>query len=234
MRDDPLSMTALRYAARDLPPVENAAFEVRLATDKSAQDALAEAVRLSAAALGRPVPGPMPGLRGLIADRLHPVTSAVATLFCRRAYHGHPAAWAGLGAIAASAAVTAGVWLGIPEPPGRPEFAAVACPTPVEAPPTVPVVTVVAPPAAPVDTEAAPLPTASAPLPMPMTPAPYSAIVPNPNDEKNPMTSAAGPDPMTGSADAPPAARPKTIPDPEPALLNPDDTFSRNEAVTGS
>src|SRR6516225_2686968 len=125
MRDDPLSVTALRYAARDLPPAETAAFEVRLASDQTARDALAEAVRLSAAALGRPAPTPMPGIRGLIADRVTPAASALAGLFRRRAYRGHPMTWAGLGAVAAAAAVTVGVRLA--DPPAPSDFA-VVCP----------------------------------------------------------------------------------------------------------
>src|SRR5262245_8485483 len=129
MCDDPLSITALRYAARDLPPVETAAFEVRLAADQDAREALAEAVRLSAAALGRPVPAPLAGIRGVIADRLTPAATAVAGLFRRRAYRGHPMTWAGLGAAAAAAAVSVGVWFADPPASARPELA-VACPPP--------------------------------------------------------------------------------------------------------
>ena len=74
-RPDPsvLEATALRYAARDLSPAQCEAFEARLAGDQSARDALAEAVRLSAAALGRGSPPPDRGLRSLIRERIQGV-----------------------------------------------------------------------------------------------------------------------------------------------------------------
>ncbi|MBX9580133.1 MAG: hypothetical protein K2X87_07470, partial [Gemmataceae bacterium] len=52
---DPLALEALalRYAAGRLSPAAAAAFEARLETDQAARDALAEAVQLSAAALGQ-------------------------------------------------------------------------------------------------------------------------------------------------------------------------------------
>jgi ferric-dicitrate binding protein FerR (iron transport regulator) len=58
MPEPTLQATALRYAAGDLTQAESAAFETRLTTDQDARDALAEAVRLSAAALGQELPLP--------------------------------------------------------------------------------------------------------------------------------------------------------------------------------
>lgn len=68
MPDPTLQAVALRYAANDLPPDEAATFEARLATDETAQDALSEAVRLSARALGQEPPAP----RRPFADRPRP------------------------------------------------------------------------------------------------------------------------------------------------------------------
>ncbi|MDB5306539.1 MAG: hypothetical protein JWO38_741 [Gemmataceae bacterium] len=106
-----LEATALRYAARDLPPAEAEAFETRLADDQSARDALAEAVRLSAAALGREPPAPDRSFRALIRDRLRPVRAWCPGWLARRAYRGHPVAWAGLGAGVAAASTLVGLVL---------------------------------------------------------------------------------------------------------------------------
>ena len=89
-----LEATALRYAARTLTPPETSAFEARLAGDQQARDALAEAVRLSAAAMKQVAPAPSSRLRSIIRARL--------------ARRGHPIAWIGLGAgIVAAAALFA-------------------------------------------------------------------------------------------------------------------------------
>ncbi len=108
--DAELSVTALRYAAGAMPPAEAEAFEARLADDQSARDALAEAVRLSAAASGAPAPTPDPLVRRAVAERLHPTW--LSRLFPRRPYRGHPAVWAVLGggvAAAVAVAITVGV-----------------------------------------------------------------------------------------------------------------------------
>ena len=97
MRDTPpdLAVLALRYAAGDLPPDQMTAFEERLADDQSARDALSEAIRLSASAVGQPVPAPSPGVRAGVRDRLFPTW--LTRLFPRKSYRGHPVTWAGLG-----------------------------------------------------------------------------------------------------------------------------------------
>jgi hypothetical protein len=110
--DAELSLTALRYAAGDMPPADAEAFEARLGTDQAAREALAEAVRLSAAASGAPVPTPDPLVRLAAAERLHPTW--LSRLFPRRPYRGHPALWAGLGG-GIAAAVAVGV--AVAEPP---------------------------------------------------------------------------------------------------------------------
>jgi hypothetical protein len=117
MRDPTLQATALRYAAGDLPPSESEAFELLLATDEAAQDALAEAVRLSAAAIGQAAPAPTPSFRDRVRARV-------------RASRGSPLAWAACGATAVAVATIVGLQLSHTEPGKSPELQA----TPVAAP----------------------------------------------------------------------------------------------------
>jgi hypothetical protein len=100
MPDPTLQGTALRYAAGDLTPADAAAFEARLAEDQDARDALAEAVRLSAAAIGQTPPAPHPSFRAAIRARLD-----------LRGSRGHPFVWVGLGAAAAAACTLIGLTL---------------------------------------------------------------------------------------------------------------------------
>ncbi|MCI0701908.1 MAG: hypothetical protein L0241_12575 [Planctomycetia bacterium] len=104
MPDPTLQGTALRYAAGDLPPPEATHFEARLATDQEARDALAEAVRLSAAAIGQQPPAPHPSFRERIRARL-------------RGSRGHPLVWVGLGAVAVAACTLVGLSLADRPPP---------------------------------------------------------------------------------------------------------------------
>src|SRR5438105_15564753 len=108
---DPLALQALalRYAAADLPPADAAAFEARLATDQAAREALAEAVRLSAAALGRAPPTPDRTFRDMIRERLS--GRWLPRWLSRRAYRGHPLAWAALGAAVVGVTAVATVHL---------------------------------------------------------------------------------------------------------------------------
>src|SRR4051812_37911169 len=92
MPDPTLQATALRYAAGDLDPEEIAAFEALLGEDQDARDALAEAVRLSAAALGQKSPAPHPSFRAVTRARLELL-----------GYRGRPVAWASLGAAVVAA-----------------------------------------------------------------------------------------------------------------------------------
>jgi hypothetical protein len=87
MPEPTLQTTALRYAAGDLSPDEATAFESRLAEDQDARDALAEAVRLSAQAIGQKSPTPHPSFRAAIRERLN-----------FHSNYGHPFMWAGGGA----------------------------------------------------------------------------------------------------------------------------------------
>src|SRR5262245_22671866 len=108
MPEPTLQTTALRYAAGDLPPEEVTAFEARLAVDQEARDALAEAVRLSAQAIGQKPPAPHPSSRAAIRERLRVTRSG-------------PLAWIGLGAAAVAACTIIGLSLaGTVEPDTAP------------------------------------------------------------------------------------------------------------------
>lgn len=126
--DPTLQTTALRYAAGDLTPAEAASFEARLGDDQHARDALSEAVRLSAAALGQEPPAPDRSFRAAIRERL---IGWCPDWLARRAYRGHPLVWASAGAVAVAACAIAGLSLADrePNPP--------AVPAPVVAAPAV-------------------------------------------------------------------------------------------------
>lgn len=100
MPDPTLQTTALRYAAGDLSAEETTAFEARLAEDQDARDALAEAVRLSAQAIGQKAPAPHPSFRAAIRARLN-----------SGGHRGHPLTWASLGAAAVAACTFIGLSL---------------------------------------------------------------------------------------------------------------------------
>jgi hypothetical protein len=108
-----LQTLALRYAARDLNNNETEAFENRLASEQVARDALSEAVRLSAAALGQSPPAPHSSFRAVIRERL---LSWSPGWLARRAYRGHPLAWIGVGASALAACLVIGLSLTEAEP----------------------------------------------------------------------------------------------------------------------
>jgi hypothetical protein len=101
-----LQTTALRYAAGDLSRTEAEAFELRLAEDQEARDALSEAVRLSAAALGQEPPAPDSTFRASIRERL---TSWCSMCLRRRAYKGHPLMWVGVGGFAVALSAVVGL-----------------------------------------------------------------------------------------------------------------------------
>ena len=130
-----LQATALRYAADDLTPAEAVAFETRLGHDQDARDALSEAVRLCAAALGQPPPTPHRSFRVAIRERLRGWSPA---WLARRAYRGHPLSWVALGAIAVTICTVIGLSLadrGAIQPTAPPAPVALA-PAPRQAEPT--------------------------------------------------------------------------------------------------
>jgi hypothetical protein len=132
MRNDMLSLTALKYAAGDMGSVDEAAFELKLAEDQEAREALSEAVRLSAAAVGQPMT-PDPLFREAVIEQAKPSNSLIGRLFARRPYRGHPLTWTATGATMTATAVMA-IWSGTPAP--QP-----ACPVTTSMPDQVVVVT---------------------------------------------------------------------------------------------
>jgi hypothetical protein len=116
MHNDSLSLMALKYAAGDLRPADVAAFELKLTDDPAARDALEQAIRLSAAAIGQPEFLPDPLFRSAITEQLRSAPSMTSRFFARRPYRGHPLAWTMAGA-GASAATALGLWFGSPTPP---------------------------------------------------------------------------------------------------------------------
>jgi hypothetical protein len=114
MPEPTLQAAALRYAAGDLTSAESEAFEILLRDNQDARDALAEAVRLSAAALGQEPPGPDRSFRAAIRERLIGYCPAWLR---RRAYRGHPATWTALGAATVAASTIIGLSLAAPEAP---------------------------------------------------------------------------------------------------------------------
>ncbi|MFO0822865.1 MAG: hypothetical protein U0792_07060 [Gemmataceae bacterium] len=122
-----LQTTALRYAAGDLNPNESAEFELLLADDQAARDALSEAVRLSAAALGQAPPTPHHTFRAAIRDRL----SGWCPSWLRRgAYRGHPLVWSSLGAAVVFACTIVGLSFDTEPEPAAKTPVAVSTPAP--------------------------------------------------------------------------------------------------------
>lgn len=113
--DATLRDQALRYAAGELSPIEAAAFEARLAGDPAAREAVAEAVRLSAAVLHCPPPAPDASFRAAACERLlHPRRPRWLS---RRAYPGHPLLWVTLGAAGITAFALLITFVPPPAPP---------------------------------------------------------------------------------------------------------------------
>ena len=100
-----LAYRALRYAAGELDGAEADAFEVSLANDEAAREALGESVRLSTAVAGGALPAPPSDTFFAIRDRLLP--TPLSRLFPIRSYRGHPALWVGLGIFAAGSVALA-------------------------------------------------------------------------------------------------------------------------------
>lgn len=123
MPEPTLQAAALRYAAGDLTSAESEAFEVLLRDNQDARDALAEAVRLSARALGQEPPRPDRSFRAAIRERLIGYCPAWLR---RRAYRGHPLTWTALGAAAVAASTVIGLSLAAREAPEAASAIAVA------------------------------------------------------------------------------------------------------------
>ena len=113
-----LAHLALRYAANDLTAPDLRAFEARLCDDQEAREALAEAIRLSAAASGIAAPLPHTNLADDIAEQVNPTW--LSRLFPRQRYRGHPGLWATAGALAVG---TAALTLWAFSPPNQVDYA---------------------------------------------------------------------------------------------------------------
>jgi hypothetical protein len=98
-----LAHLALRYAADDLTAPDLQAFEARLCDDQAAREAVAEAIRLSAAAIGTVAPTPDANLARDIAEQVNPTW--LSRLLPRQRYRGHPGLWATAGALAVGSIV---------------------------------------------------------------------------------------------------------------------------------
>lgn len=177
MSDSPtpseLAVRALRYAAADLPADEMTAFEERLADDQPARDALAEAIRLSASAVGQSPPVPSAGVRTGVRDRLFP--TRFTRLFPRKSYRGHPATWAALGGGLATAVAVLVVSLD-----GDPPTADVT-PVPTDRARPLPLIHLAPPPPSVPDGNQAVAPTAPpTAIPAPVVPGPRADRVAEP------------------------------------------------------
>lgn len=134
---DDLALTAWRFAAGELPAEQAEQFAEQLANDQSARDALADAIRLSAAALGQPAPAPSDDPLRAEAVREAVRGGWLGWVFPRRPYRGHPLAWAGLGGAAAAGLTAFAVWLADPpvnppEPIGSPRISERPADNPVQ------------------------------------------------------------------------------------------------------
>jgi hypothetical protein len=96
-----LEYTAWKYAANELNEIDRLAFELKLSEDQSAREALAEAIRLSAMALGQTAPQPNPEIKVAVAEQLKAPKqkSLLSQFFARRQYRGHPLAWVSCGVL---------------------------------------------------------------------------------------------------------------------------------------
>lgn len=112
-----LAQQALRYATGDLSPDEVAAFELWLADDQHAREALVEAVQWSAMLGGEAPPLPVTSYRAKVREALLPAPVPRPKRL-RRAL-----AWAGSGSAVASLLVAAAVVLFVPTPPPAPTIA---------------------------------------------------------------------------------------------------------------
>jgi len=99
---DVLGWQVFLYAGGELDDADARALERRLGEDQSAREALCRAVQLVQTLSGRAPAVPEPAYRTQVRQRLQAQKSFWNRLAGARTYRGHPAAWAGLGAVAAA------------------------------------------------------------------------------------------------------------------------------------
>jgi hypothetical protein len=95
-----LAFQALLYASGEMDGPEAAHFEARLGEDQAAREALCQAMQLACPPDGSGCLRPDPAYREQVRRRIEPRRSFWGWLTRKRSYHGHPAAWTGLGAVA--------------------------------------------------------------------------------------------------------------------------------------
>jgi hypothetical protein len=120
--DDRLALQALLYAGGALPPAEARAFEALLGQDQHAREALGLAAQVVHTADPDADVLPDASYRRRLRQRFAP-RPAWSWLYGPRTYPGHPAAWSGLGAVAAAlllAFLVRAFWAA-PAPPAPPE-----------------------------------------------------------------------------------------------------------------
>jgi hypothetical protein len=93
-----LALEAILYLTDALPPPEHADFEVRLADDQKARDALTLAVAFVESCEGQEPVRPDPSYRRHVIRRALPRSRWWRGLWSRREYPGHPLVWGSLGA----------------------------------------------------------------------------------------------------------------------------------------
>jgi len=99
--DAALAFQALLYATGELDGPKAAQFETRLGEDQAARQALCHAVQLAHSPAALDALRPDPAYRDRVRQRVLNPQSGWRRLLRKRAYPGHPVAWAGLGAAAA-------------------------------------------------------------------------------------------------------------------------------------
>jgi hypothetical protein len=99
--DTALAFQAFLYASGEMDGPEAALFETRLGEDQAARDALCQAVQLSYPQAGPFSLQPDPAYREQVRRRVQRRPGWWRWLTRKRSHRGHPAAWTGLGVIAA-------------------------------------------------------------------------------------------------------------------------------------
>jgi hypothetical protein len=112
---------ALLYAGGELDALDSADFEQRLGEEQGLREALCQAVELVRSLEGLPPLVPRPDYRQRVRQRLRPRG---------RAHRGHPALWAGLGAVASLLVVLAAAPRSAPHAQPQPPASWVTEPTP--------------------------------------------------------------------------------------------------------
>src|SRR5258708_4429018 len=99
--ESPLNRQAILYASGELDARQAASFEDRLGNDQEAREALCLAAPIAVKPAGDAPLRPGRAYRKQVHARLHNGAIGWHALWAKRAYRGHPVAWALTGAVAA-------------------------------------------------------------------------------------------------------------------------------------